>query len=199
MKKIAILGSTGSIGTQTLSVVREHGDIEVTALAAGHNIAKLEEQIREFHPSIAAVWDEKKALELKEKLPSGLLRQSHHNQYTLLASAARSANMDRCIQSFLKCKPNGAIIQIGCGLETTYYRCDNSKTRWYAVDLPHVMEYRQRLQNLNKEKEIETVTLMVRRYCWGVHGTRGEALCPACNALLEYARERRDRCLHGKI
>ena len=42
MKKIAILGSTGSIGTQTLSVVREHGDIEVTALAAGHNIAKLE-------------------------------------------------------------------------------------------------------------------------------------------------------------
>ena len=48
MKKIAILGSTGSIGTQTLSVVREHGDIEVTALAAGHNIAKLEEQIREL-------------------------------------------------------------------------------------------------------------------------------------------------------
>ena len=41
---------------------------------------------------------------------------------------------------------------------------------------------------MNKEKEIETVTLMVRRYCWGVHGTRGKALCPACNALLEYAR-----------
>jgi len=52
---------------------------------------------------------------------------------------------------------------------------------------------------LNKEKETETVTLMVRRYYCGVHGTRGEALCPACNALLEYARERRDRCLHGKI
>ena len=51
----------------------------------------------------------------------------------------------------------------------------------------------------HKEKEIETVTLMVRRYCCGVHGTRGGALCPACNAMLEYARERRDRCLHGKI
>ena len=48
MKYISIIGSTGSIGTQTLSVVREHGDIEVTALAAGHNIAKLEEQIREL-------------------------------------------------------------------------------------------------------------------------------------------------------
>ena len=50
---------------------------------------------------------------------------------------------------------------------------------------------------MNKEKEIETVTLMVRRYCRGVHGTRGEVLCPACNALLEYARQRRDRCPHG--
>ena len=52
---------------------------------------------------------------------------------------------------------------------------------------------------MKKEKEIETVTHMVRRYCRGVHGTRGEALCPECNALLEYARERRDRCPHGEI
>ena len=52
---------------------------------------------------------------------------------------------------------------------------------------------------MNQEKETETVTLMVRRYCCGVHWTRDEALCPACNALLEYARERRDRCQHGKI
>ena len=46
MKKIAILGSTGSIGTQTLEVVRENGDIEVSAIAAGNNITLLEEQIR---------------------------------------------------------------------------------------------------------------------------------------------------------
>ena len=65
MKKIAILGSTGSIGTQTLEVVRENGDIEVTALAAGSNIALLEKQIREFHPKMAAVWSEEKAKELK--------------------------------------------------------------------------------------------------------------------------------------
>ena len=68
MKKIAILGSTGSIGTQTLSVVREHGDIEVTALAAGHNIAKLEEQIREFHPALVAVWAEEDAIELRTRV-----------------------------------------------------------------------------------------------------------------------------------
>lgn len=68
MKKIAILGSTGSIGTQTLEVVRENQDIQVTALAAGSNIRLLEEQIREFHPVLAAVWDESKAKELRENI-----------------------------------------------------------------------------------------------------------------------------------
>lgn len=65
MKKIAILGSTGSIGTQTLEVVRENQDIEVCALAAGDNIIRLEQQIREFHPCLAAVWSEEKAKELR--------------------------------------------------------------------------------------------------------------------------------------
>ena len=68
MKKIAILGSTGSIGTQTLDVVRTNKDIEVTALAAGSNISLLESQIREFTPKLAAVWDEKKAAELKSRV-----------------------------------------------------------------------------------------------------------------------------------
>ncbi len=65
MKKIAILGSTGSIGTQTLDIVREQGDIQVVAIAAGSNIKLLEEQMREFHPSLVSVWDEKKASELR--------------------------------------------------------------------------------------------------------------------------------------
>ncbi len=56
IKKLSILGSTGSIGTQTLEVVRNNGDIRVTALAAGSNIALLEKQIREFRPSLACVW-----------------------------------------------------------------------------------------------------------------------------------------------
>ena len=68
MKKIAILGSTGSIGTQTLEVVRANKDIEVTALAAGSNIDLLEKQIREFSTKIAAVWNEEKAKELKDRV-----------------------------------------------------------------------------------------------------------------------------------
>ena len=68
MKKIAILGSTGSIGTQTLEVVRENGDLEVLALAAGNNITLLEEQIREFHPKLVAVWSEERAKELRNRI-----------------------------------------------------------------------------------------------------------------------------------
>ncbi len=68
MKKISILGSTGSIGTQTLDVVRNNGDIQVTAMAAGRNIRLLEQQIREFHPELACVWDEEKAKELRENI-----------------------------------------------------------------------------------------------------------------------------------
>ena len=68
MKKIAILGSTGSIGTQTLEVLRANKDIGVTALAAGSNIDLLEKQIREFSPKIAAVWNEEKAKELKDRV-----------------------------------------------------------------------------------------------------------------------------------
>ena len=69
MKKIAILGSTGSIGAQTLDVVREHSDeLQVVALAAGSNKERLKEQIKEFHPKLVSLSDEKKAQELKEEL-----------------------------------------------------------------------------------------------------------------------------------
>lgn len=64
MKKLAVLGSTGSIGTQTLEVVRNNGDIQVTALAAGSNVGAIEAQIREFRPRLGVMWDEGKAREL---------------------------------------------------------------------------------------------------------------------------------------
>lgn len=68
MKKIAVLGSTGSIGTQTLEVVRTNKDIEITALAAGRNVELLEQQIREFRPKLAAVWEEEAAGRLRESV-----------------------------------------------------------------------------------------------------------------------------------
>lgn len=68
MKKIGILGSTGSIGTQTLDIVRKYPDrLRVTALAAGRNVKLLEEQIREFKPKFAVMWSEEAAADLKNR------------------------------------------------------------------------------------------------------------------------------------
>ena len=68
MKKIAILGSTGSIGTQTLEIVRENPDLEVVALAAGNNVKLLEEQIREFKPRLVSLQSEAACEELKARI-----------------------------------------------------------------------------------------------------------------------------------
>lgn len=97
MKRIAVLGSTGSIGTQTLEVVRTNGDIKVAAIAAGSNIGLLEKQIREFSPEICGVWDEKKAKELSllvrdtnTKIVSGmegLLEIAVMEEYEILVTA----------------------------------------------------------------------------------------------------------------
>ena len=74
MKKIAILGSTGSIGTQTLEVVRENGDIKVISLAAGSNTELLEQQVRDFHPQVVCVYEEEKAREFRERLKDVAVR-----------------------------------------------------------------------------------------------------------------------------
>ena len=68
MKKIAILGSTGSIGTQTLEIVRKEADLEVAALAAGTNVELMEKQVREFRPSLVAMWTEEAAGDLRDRL-----------------------------------------------------------------------------------------------------------------------------------
>lgn len=68
MKKIAILGSTGSIGTQTLEVVRNNPELQVAALAAGKSVEQMEKQIREFHPLIAGMWSEEAAADLRSRV-----------------------------------------------------------------------------------------------------------------------------------
>lgn len=68
MKKIGILGSTGSIGTQTLDIVRKEKDLDVVSLAAGSNVSLMEAQIREFQPRIAALWSEKAAVDLRARV-----------------------------------------------------------------------------------------------------------------------------------
>lgn len=68
MKKIAVLGSTGSIGTQTLEIVRENKDIKVTALAADSNVSQIERQVREFLPDLVCLYQEEAAKDLQERI-----------------------------------------------------------------------------------------------------------------------------------
>ena len=68
IKRIGVLGSTGSIGTQTLEIVRNNKDLQVTALAAGTSVTLMEQQIREFLPRLAVMWTEEAARDLKERV-----------------------------------------------------------------------------------------------------------------------------------
>lgn len=68
LKNISVLGSTGSIGTQTLDVVRKNNDIKVVALSAGNNVELLEQQVREFRPSFVSMADDKALARLRARL-----------------------------------------------------------------------------------------------------------------------------------
>ena len=97
MKNIAILGSTGSIGTQTLEIVRENPDLAVKGLAAGTNVALMERQIREFVPETAVMWTEEAAQELRARVKDlpvrvlcgmdGLLELAAMEGYEILVTA----------------------------------------------------------------------------------------------------------------
>jgi len=85
-----------------------------------------------------------KVISIKDKIPPEK-ENAKQSQYTLIASAVRSINMDRFIKNFMEENPDGVIVEIGCGLETTYNRNDDGKHRWYAMDLPEVIEYREKI------------------------------------------------------
>lgn len=97
MKFISIIGSTGSIGTQTLELVRANEDLAVTALAAGSSVTLLEQQIREFHPRIAVLYDRQSADELRLRVsdldvkvlsgPEGLVEAAVEPSCSLVVTA----------------------------------------------------------------------------------------------------------------
>lgn len=85
------------------------------------------------------------ALSLKDKIPSEILNDERQSQYTFLASAVRCRNIDNCVRHFLSQFPEGTVVELGCGLETTYYRTDNGKAKWYELDLPEVIADREKV------------------------------------------------------
>ena len=108
MKKVAILGSTGSIGTQTLDVVRANADLEVVGLAAGSNVEMLEKQIREFHPKLVAVWKEEAARDLAVRVQDldvkivsqmgGLIELARMQESDILVTAIVGGRLRRTVK-----------------------------------------------------------------------------------------------------
>ena len=114
MKKIAILGSTGSIGTQTLEVVRAQGDLQVTAMAAGRNIDLFEQQIREFLPKNVAVWEEKDAQDLRTRVADlGVKVHSGMDGLIEIAADPDSEILVTAVVGMLGLRPTIAAIQSG--------------------------------------------------------------------------------------
>ena len=115
MKKIAILGSTGSIGTQTLDIVDQNPeDLQVVALAAGSNITLLEQQARKYKPVFVAVWDEERANELKQKLADTQITvASGMDGLLAVATIPESEILVTAIVGMLGIRPTIAAIEAG--------------------------------------------------------------------------------------
>lgn len=114
MKKIAILGSTGSIGTQTLEVVDEQGDIEVVAISCGKNIELVEKQVRKYRPKLVSVWDEKDALDLKTRLSNLSVRIEYGMEGLIsVATIEESEILVTAIVGMLGIRPTIAAIKAG--------------------------------------------------------------------------------------
>jgi len=114
MKKIAVLGSTGSIGTQTLEVVRVNPDCRVTALAAGSSVEKMEAQIREFHPSVAGMWTEEAAADLRVRVADLKVRVVSGMEGLLeIASLPENEVLVTAIVGMIGIKPTIAAIKAG--------------------------------------------------------------------------------------
>jgi O-methyltransferase involved in polyketide biosynthesis len=93
------------------------------------------------HPDI--LYD-KMALSIADEILKNNEQMKGESEYTLLSSAVRSKNIDHYIQTYLLRNPNGIIVNIGCGLETIYYRNDNNKALWFELDLPDVLNLRSK-------------------------------------------------------
>ena len=114
MRRIAVLGSTGSIGTQTLEVVENHPDMEISALAAGSNIRLLEEQIRRFRPKLAAVWSEERAEELKARVADLDVRvEAGMDGLIAVATEASAQVVVTAVVGMIGIRPTIAAIQAG--------------------------------------------------------------------------------------
>ena len=169
MKKIAILGSTGSIGTQTLEIVRSNPDLQVVALAAGENVSRMEEQIREFHPMMACMWSESAAADLRCRIADLNVRVASGMEGLLeTAVFPQSQVLVTAIVGMIGIRPTIAAIEAGKDialanketLVTAGHIIMPLAKQYHAAILPVDSEHSAIFQALNGEAgEIEKILL----------------------------------------
>lgn len=170
MKYISILGSTGSIGTQTLEVVSENEDVKVVALAAGSNVDLLEKQARQYEVRLAVLWDEEKAKDLKERLADTDIRVASGMDGLIEAATIEEADIVvTAVVGMIGIRPTIAAIQAGKDIalankETlvTAGHLIMPMAKEYGVDiLPVDSEHSAIFQCLNGEnrKQIQRILL----------------------------------------
>lgn len=113
VKRVSVLGSTGSIGSQTLDVLRSHPEFELAALCAGKNVARVLEQIKEFSPSLVGMRDEAAARELKEYLPKGVELVAGEQAAEVCAAYEKADIVVNGVSGFSGTRPLFAALEAG--------------------------------------------------------------------------------------
>jgi O-methyltransferase involved in polyketide biosynthesis len=96
---------------------------------------------------------DEKALSLEPYIPGDTIRKNS-SEYECMASVARSNVIDCIVKSFLNDHPDSNVVFLGAGLETTYYRIGNKKAHFYEIDLPEVIEARQRVLGIGENEKL---------------------------------------------
>ena len=149
MRHLAILGSTGSIGTQTLEVVDNNEDMKVVSLAAGSNIDLVEQQIRKYHPEVVCIYQEDKARELARRVTDETVSVLYGMDGLIACATAASADVVvAAVVGMIGIRP--VIQAIRCGKDIAFANKETLVTAGHII-MPMIRKYQVLLTPVDSE------------------------------------------------
>lgn len=149
MRHLAILGSTGSIGTQTLEVVDDNEDMKVVSLAAGSNIDLVEQQIRKYHPEVVCIYQEDKARELARRVTDETVSVLYGMDGLIACATAASADVVvAAVVGMIGIRP--VIEAIRCGKDIAFANKETLVTAGHII-MPMIRKYQVLLTPVDSE------------------------------------------------
>ena len=95
-----------------------------------------------------------KAMELADELPQDNSIEKNSNEYSMIASVARYYNLDEMVKKFIAAHPGCNLVNLGCGLETMYYRLGEQNAMFYEMDQPEVIEGRRKVLGEHENEKL---------------------------------------------